>query len=514
MSTKLTHAARMTALALAVAAGGAAHAGAYTGPSSSQSPYVVPSTGVDVISILTVGDSVNNKPDGSPYRLVGIPDGMGAYDNNDGTFTLLVNHEIGNTLGVARAHGQTGAFVSEWVIRKSDLSVVRGSDLIQRIVFDKTPEDGTLTLGRLCSADLPAVSAFFNASSGLGTQNRIFMSGEEVGAEGRVFGHVATGTDRGTSYELPYLGKFSWENSVANPHAQDKTVVIGLDDTTPGQLYVYVGDKRAAGNDVEKAGLVGGSLFGIKVNGITLEDRTAGISDGTAFTLQNFGDVSGLTGAALQSSSVASGVTEFLRPEDGAWNPLNPNEFFFVTTDRFETASQQGESRLFRLRFADITNPTLGGTIDQLLNGDEMGLQMLDNLAVDLDGNVIIQEDPGNQDYLARTWMYDPDTEALTQLLVSDPARFAPGAPGFLTRDEENSGVIDVTALMDGNKGCSVSGGTRCYIGNTQAHYAISGELVEGGQIYLTRVPEPSTLGMMLGGVGLLGLLRRRSRRV
>ena len=49
-----------------------------TGPSSSQSPYVTPTApGVEVTSILTVGDSVGN------YTMVGIPDGLGAYDNGD-----------------------------------------------------------------------------------------------------------------------------------------------------------------------------------------------------------------------------------------------------------------------------------------------------------------------------------------------------------------------------------------------------------------------------------------------
>jgi hypothetical protein len=37
--------------------------------------------------------------------MVGISDGLGAFDNGDGTFTVLMNHEIANTLGVTRAHG-------------------------------------------------------------------------------------------------------------------------------------------------------------------------------------------------------------------------------------------------------------------------------------------------------------------------------------------------------------------------------------------------------------------------
>ena len=78
-------------------------------------------------AILTVGDSVDG------YRLVGIPDGLGAFDNGDGTFTLLVNHEIPGDQGVTRAHGAKGAFVSRWIVRKDDLAVVHGSDLIQKV---------------------------------------------------------------------------------------------------------------------------------------------------------------------------------------------------------------------------------------------------------------------------------------------------------------------------------------------------------------------------------------------
>src|SRR5262245_63585201 len=104
------------------------------GPSSSQSAYVIPThTGVSTRSILTVGDSVNFKPDGvTPYRMVGIPDGLGAFDNGDGTFTLLMNHELSGS-GINRAHGTNGAFVSKWTISKDDLTVLSGEDLIQNV---------------------------------------------------------------------------------------------------------------------------------------------------------------------------------------------------------------------------------------------------------------------------------------------------------------------------------------------------------------------------------------------
>jgi hypothetical protein len=114
---------------LAVAMAGAVlSAQAITGPSSSASPFVLPAEpGVVTKSILTVGDSIGG------YRLVGIPDGLGAFDNEDGTFTLLMNHEIASNLGVPRAHGAKGAFVSKWIIRKDDLAVIHGSDLIQNV---------------------------------------------------------------------------------------------------------------------------------------------------------------------------------------------------------------------------------------------------------------------------------------------------------------------------------------------------------------------------------------------
>ena len=85
-------------------------------------------------------------------------------------------------------------------------------------------------LNRLCSADLPARTAFYNPVNGKGTRARIFMDGEET-SDGRSFAHVVTGPAAGNSYELPWTGKFAWENHVASPFPQNKTIVIGLDDS-------------------------------------------------------------------------------------------------------------------------------------------------------------------------------------------------------------------------------------------------------------------------------------------
>lgn len=465
---------------LALTTVGTVLANSISGPSSSQSPYIFRSQpGVVTKAILTVGDSVNLKPDGvTPYRMVGIPDGLGAFDNGDGTFTLLMNHEIPGT-GIPRAHGAQGAFVSRWIIRTDDLTVLHGEDLIQNVmVWNKTTyqyEPATVaqkTFSRFCSADLPALSAFYDSASGLGYNGRIYMNGEETGTEGRAFAHVLNGT----SYELPWLGKFAWENSVANPATGTSTVVAGLDDGTGGQVYFYVGTKTSSSNPVEAAGLTNGNLFSIKVAGLDTETNSTVLNGPTAFTAYNFGDVSSLTGAQLEAASKDGSVfraTSFQRPEDGAWDPNNPNDFYFVTT-----ASFTGNSRLWRTHFNDPANPAVGGTIEMLLDGSE-GQKMMDNLTINDRGQLVIQEDPGNQTHIAKIWLYDIASDTLTEVAHHDPDRFVPGAPNFLTQDEESSGVIDASAIL----------GEGWYLLDQQAHYATDAELVEGGQLLALHIP-------------------------
>jgi len=466
---------------------------AETGPSSSQSPYVV---GVDpavsTVSLLTVGDETS---DGAGWQMVGIPDGLGAFDNGDGTFTVLMNHELSAAQGAVRDHGATGSFVSRLVIDKTTLEVQSGSDLIQHVflydtatgayydpVADGNPLTQAYAFDRLCSADLAEQSAFFNEQSGFGYDGRILLGGEESGASGKAFAHFVDGAEAGNSYEIPWLGNMSFENAVANPNSGDTTMIACTDDSTPGQVYFYFGEKQATGTALEKAGLAGGSLWGIQVSEWDNAGDDNNETDGTTlggdfesdFALVNLGDVSATSGADLQTQSEAAGVTEFLRPEDGAWSTVDPDVFYFVTTNGFGSPS-----RLWSVEFNDPADPNAGGTIKMLLDGTE-GQQMLDNITVNQQGKVILQEDPGNNGHLAKIWEYDPTTDQMTLLAQHDPDRFDPAAPAsgepFLTQDEESSGIIDVTDILG-------SGGQNAYLFDVQAHYNIGGELVQGGQL-------------------------------
>jgi Secretion system C-terminal sorting domain len=461
-----------------------------TGPSTAITPYVLPvASGVTTTSLLTVPETV------AGYKMVGIPDGLGAYDNNNGTFTLLMNHELGNTSGVARAHGAAGAFVSKWIINKSNLSIVSGSDLITSAYgWDTATQavnatSSTIAFNRFCSADLPAVSAFYNAATGLGTQARIFMNGEEGGSTGYQVATVASGPNAGKAY---VLGKFNlstngsgitavgaWENALANSFAQDKTIVVGNNDGGTGimnnSVCVYQGIKTNTGTEVDKAGLTNGTLKFINVTGNPLEipaanatTRATNITSGTAFTL----------------STTTS--TTFSRPEDGAWDPSDPSKYYFVTTDRLDQVNDGigttiGRSRLWRLNFTAITNPDLGGTIDLLLDGTE-GQVMMDNMCFDNYGHILLLEDVGNNAHNGKIWQYTIGTDQLKLLAKHDPARFGDIVAGVpqsatlpFTIDEETSGIIDMADIL----------GAGNFLLVDQAHYLIAGdtEAVEGGQL-------------------------------
>lgn len=494
-------------VSLALAAVGV-HAQSTTGPQSSQTPYIVPTAaGWEVISLITVGDAAKNVD----YRLVGIPDGMGALPGKfaeNGTYvadkafmTFFVSHELGATSGIPRAHGATGAFVSQWTMHLNSKQIMWGEDLITKVMgwdnLNKQFVDttGATQFGRFCSADLPAKTAFFNPATGRGFDGLIYMKGEEAGAEGRAYGTVVTGDEKGTTYQLPYLGRFSWENALAHPNAGDKTLVVGMDDSSPGQVYLYVGDKQTSGNPVERAGLMYGKLYGVRVingganygNGL-VKLENAGVINGT-FDLVDMSDVAALdNGAQLQTQSNARDVTEFARPEDGHWDPKNPNVFWWVTTGR---SGQSG--KLYKFTFNSISNPT-GGTVEMVLDSasligtDGQVARSFDNLVVDGEGNIVIQEDPGNSAYVAKLWKFNPLTREAVQIFENDRNRFVSGGVSFLTQDEENSGVIDVTDIVANANWYEA--GRRYYLTNTQAHYNIPGELVQGGQVQMIASPK------------------------
>ena len=410
-----------------------------------------------VQSIITVGEAAANG-----YAMVGVPDGLGAYANADGSMTLLMNHELAGNKGAVRSHGQKGAFVSRWVIDVESLKVQSGSDLVRATM----PVGVVQGFNRLCSADLAPKSAFYNAASGKGYAGQLFLNGEEDKAGGRAFAHALNGI----SYELADMGRIAWENVLANPSSGDVTLVIGLDDIQNGLLLVYLGQKSKEGNPVQQAGLVGGQVYAIKV-------------EGERFSLVSLANATNLDGKSLRELAIKSGATGFARPEDGAWDTLNNRAFWFNTTDKIG-----GDSRLSQLVFDDINQPQAGGSISTKIRASEIGAEMLDNLTVDAAGRVLLQEDPGEDKRLAAIWLFDPNTNKSIKLFEANAELFKPGASAFMTSDEEHSGIVEVTDLL--RKASWFDAKRRYYLGTTQAHKPhADSSLVEYGQVWMISGP-------------------------
>jgi hypothetical protein len=489
----------VTALAAAPAAAEQPGIDGPIGPSTSTPPYVLPvAPGVQTSSLLTVGD------DAGGYRMVGIPDGLGAYRNNGNRLTLLMNHELNDAQGIPRRHGSRGAFVSEWSIDRKSFAVTAGRDLIDPGVqywdygagaYSLAPT-GVFTpeLDRFCSNTLTRAGQLFNADTGNGYRGRLFFPNEENGINGRAF---ALTTD-GAMAQLPRRGLFSAENTIPARNRTDTTLVVGTEDDASGQLWVYAGRKQADGSPFDRAGLTNGTPSIVAIAGVPTDAayRAAYAKGAPArFALHevNWNQPSGVA----QNADAAANGLSLDRIEDGHWDPAHPSDLYFVTTESGKGADRptgrygRDGGGLWRLRFDDIEQPQLGGTLTLLLDGSEPPfLNKPDNITIDVNGNLLIQEDPGNNVAVSRIVAYRIEDGARGVLAQFDPQLFGwRGAklpngnpvlePGQLTFDEESSGIIDAHHVI----------GPRWFLFDAQVHRALpDAELVQGGQLLALHV--------------------------
>jgi len=199
------------------------------------------------------------------------------------------------------------------------------------------------------------------------------------------------------------------------------------------------------------------------------------------------------SGAAQQATAKSLG-TEFSRVEDATFNPANKNEFFFVTTqsdvdgkgwtgdavgittgsitstgatvnspavkEGSATPARDGGA-VWKLTYVDVSQPELGATLDLVLNGSEapsndtgVKLNKPDNITISNDGTVaFLQEDPGGNDHVARLLAIRLSDRKLVSVAKFDSNMFgASGTGGYLTNDEESSGVFDATKLFGGTE--------------------------------------------------------------
>ena len=443
--------------------------------------YMTASTDAATIKPLAyVGDTL------SGFTLRGIPDGMGAMRNADGTITLLSVHEVPSygaigALAKAADKGKPiqGTSITKFTLNKAGDRVLKASDLVSSWSFynyntkqyQSSPVGAaptTQTVGmdnfisRFCSATLVQAGAlsFKDGSTTLGYDGAVFLAGEEDGDSG--YGRGFAFDMDGNGINLPRMGLASWENLMPNLKPGKNTVVMGNEDgdAKDSQLFMYVGTKTSTGTFADKAGLTNGDLHVLNIPNIVNDNAfraTYGKNKAVDVKFEKTiwdGDMK------TQQVDHAAKGTEMSRVEDGEWDPKNPNVFYFVTTESNkdpgatkENPSEPGVSRdgggFWRLTFVDGQKPELGAKLELLLDGTEAPyLSKPDNMTVTTDGIVLLQEDPGNNAHVARIVAFRIADGKLATVAEFNKDYFAKDASKFMTIDEESSGIIDATAMV------------------------------------------------------------------
>jgi secreted PhoX family phosphatase len=293
------------------------------------------------------------------------------------------------------------------------------------------------------------------------------------------------------------------------PTRSRTTLVVGDEDSAAGQLRIYTGTKQRTGNPVEKAGLTNGTLQVLDVADESISTDAAfrtkyGKNTPAPVTFGADEQIDWTKNGATQNTEAAAKGLSLNRIEDGAFDPKHPNDYYFITTEGGDKTANPAEpttSRdgggLWKLSFKDIEKPQLGGSLTLLLDGAETPyLNKPDNMTIDTRGNLLIQEDPGGNDHVARIVAYRLSDGARGVLAQFDPARFGvtdpaattPDTRAVLTTDEESSGILDVERQF----------GRGAFLFDAQVHTAKGlpastgpgtvEELVENGQLLLLTV--------------------------
>lgn len=496
--------------------------------------YVLAANSAASISILaTSGDIIGGK------ILRGTPDGMGILKNSDGTLTILSNHEMSisdKTVQLGKSTtGTWGSSISKLTYSPTSGKISAVESLISSVQYYDYKSKSYTTefakslpfgypaldsygsenfsngLNRFCSANLVQAGGFSykDGKKTLGYAGALFLTAEEGSDNSRTFAFDMNGN----GIQLPKMGLGGFENALANPSSGKSTVVMLNEDgaAVSSQLYMYLGTKQEKGaNFAEKAGLTNGQLYAISVKNARTDNKfranyKVGEKAEVGFNPLNTDPAY----ADVQAQAQGAGTT-FSRVEDGEWDPKNPNVYYFVTTesnkDASATAANPNEptfsrdgGALWRLTFKDVKNPLKGASLEMLLNGTEAPyLSKPDNLAIDENGYILLQEDPGNNGHVARVIAYRISDGKLGVVAEFDKTYFAADSTSLITVDEESSGMVNANAFMK-KAGDSAS----YFFFNAQVHTttskarlesapveALDQAAIEGGQYYLLKISD------------------------
>jgi hypothetical protein len=348
---------------------------------ASVKPYVTPVGGeYDIKPLLSVGDTVPEASDPSKkYQMVGIPDGLGAHKNRDGTVTLYMSHEFSNNRLAEIVVGDPlsrGAVVSKLRLDK------RGEVLSGERAYDMVFIENTL-VGPAAQADntTPAFARFCSASlaepAQTGFDRLIYFANEESDAPNTFDGKggLTVAIFDNEAHALPRLGRFSKENTLVMPGSGYRTVIMTLEDgpsTPDSQLYMYVGTKdRSRGASVlARNGLDNGKLY-VFVSMAPGKNDELGFQSGSIVgRWVEIPNAHNMTDVELEAASDALGAFGFVRIEDGAFSKTDRDDFFFVTTGGNKSAGNE-LGRLYQLSL-NRGNPTSPARLEVVYNADHV----------------------------------------------------------------------------------------------------------------------------------------------
>jgi len=509
---------RRRTISLALAGGTALVVAAAALATTAVKPYVTAvGAEYEVDALFSVDDKVSWSGGSGEYRMVGIPDGLGAHANGDGTATLYMNHELAAFTAppnpqpivsepVVGEPKNRGAFVSKWTLDED------GDPIAGRRAYDKiynentfvgpapTVSNSTRAFSRFCSGSL--------AGPPQGFDRWIYLTNEEEGTPANTFdgnGGLAVAIVDNNLYTLPKLGRFAWENTLVQPNQGNRTVIMGMEDgpaaLDPGvensQLYMYVGkkDRSARAGVLGRNGLDNGELY-VLVSSDAAKSSEASFTSGTIeFDWALIPNAGELDEAQLEAASDDAGAFRFARPEDGAFNKKNRNNYLFVTTGGAANVNELG--RLYSLDLHP-GNVTKGGKLtieydaDAIVDaGGDIAISP-DNIDVS-DDYLMINEDGTTESRVVMAakqrdgsiWRFDLERSGVD---VSSRARVAeldpPGRDGVPVGPGiwETSGIIDVSDIF----------GPDTWLSDVQAHAPTAAPggstvTVEDGQLFLLR---------------------------
>lgn len=491
---------------------------------------------IDIQSILTSGDTFGS------YTFPGVPDGSGALIAGN-TLRIFTNSELSYapaSAALSRANGTAqGSTVSEIDYDLTTRKVSNVKEFLSSVTYydytskkwGKTPvapAGATATdsygtplhstfLGRFCSSSLSPAGrlSYKSGKTTYGITDPVFLTGEETGDEGRGFAVNA----KGEMVHIPKFGLASWETFNVVPTTSKVTAVIGNEDNgaTNSQVSMYVGTKTNKGTWYDKAGFTNGARYILNLGGQATEaGYRATYAKGQEVGVE-FREVQTQANGVDQNYFASSVGTSLARIEDGSFDPNHPNDYYFITTESNKDVNatkvdpalplqSRDGGALWRLRFKDVKNPLAGATVTMLLNGTEAPyMNKPDNLEVDAFGNILIQEDPGNQPIRTRVFAYRISDGKIATLAQFKKEYFEPGQPNFITQDEETSGIFDATKWLKK----SATDTNKYYVFVAQVHTNVltarpdlvdqtakdaASKAIEGGQMYIMTVKDWSSV--------------------